>query len=255
MPGKWGLHTFYMKDNVIQSYLPYTRLFSWFTLNQIFRKYNSVYVKPNMSHMGKGIMKAWKSSDGFRLVKVKGRSKRCLTLQNLYENIRKETRSETYIIQKAIDLATFKGSSFDIRVMMMRNAQNHWSYVGMLAKVAGKSSVITNVNRGGGYVITVDQALSGSLSLSKQEQRRMIRELIRLSHRICDRFIRYKYSSQIGIDFAVDSKKKLWLIEVNFDYPSHELFAKMKDHSNYRRIKAIRHSYLNALRTGKIKRK
>lgn len=139
--------------------------------------------------------------------------------------------------------------------MMMRNHQNRWSYMGMLAKVAGKTSVITNVNRGGGYVISVEQALSNSLVLSNLEKRNIIQELIRLSYRICNRFIRYKYSSQIGIDFAIDKNKKLWLIEVNFDYPSHLLFSKLKDQTAFRRIKAVRQSYLRALRNGKFERK
>lgn len=42
---------------------------------------------------------------------------------------------------------------------MMRNSQNSWQYAGMLAKVAGQSSVITNVNRGGGYAISIENAL------------------------------------------------------------------------------------------------
>ncbi|NOV02335.1 YheC/YheD family protein [Paenibacillus planticolens] len=255
LPGKWGLHTFYMKDNVIRAYLPDTRQFNQLTLKHLLGKYQSVYIKPNMSHAGKGIKKAWKSKDGYRLVKVKGKYKTFRTVQKLYKTIRKNTRSEAYIIQQSIDLAELKSRPFDIRVMMMRNSQNRWSFMGMLAKVAGKSSVITNVNRGGGYVISVDQALSDSLELKTMEKRKITQKLIRLSYRICNRFIHYKYSSQIGIDFAIDKNKRLWVIEVNFDYPSHLLFSKLKDQTIYRKIKTVSRSYNNALRAGKFKRK
>lgn len=65
LPGKWGLHTFYMKDNVIRVFLPDTRIFNKLSLKHILDKYQSVYIKPNMSHMGKGIIKAWKSYDTY----------------------------------------------------------------------------------------------------------------------------------------------------------------------------------------------
>ncbi|WP_338130665.1 YheC/YheD family protein [Cohnella ginsengisoli] len=60
---------------------------------------------------------------------------------------------------------------------------------------------------------------------------------------MCNRFDRYKYSRQIGIDYGIDRSGKVWLIEVNFDYPSHTLFAKLKDRSAYRRIKSIAASW------------
>ncbi|MFD0694733.1 YheC/YheD family protein [Paenibacillus sp. GCM10027628] len=250
-----GLHQFYMKDDLIRAYLPHTEWLNRNTFTRFIQKYRSVYLKPNMSHMGKGIMKAWKVEGGFRLVKMKGIARQFKGKESLFNAVRQQAASTPYIIQKAIDLAEIKGRPFDIRVMMMRNRYNRWQYVGMLAKVAGKSSVITNVNRGGGYAVEIDKALAASLSLSKLNQKRLIRELVRLSYRICNRFIRYKYSSQIGVDFALDRQGKIWVIEVNFDFPSHELFARLKNKSIYRGIKVIRHSYLKALKSGSIQRK
>ncbi|WP_338130664.1 YheC/YheD family protein [Cohnella ginsengisoli] len=63
-----------------------------------------------------------------------------------------------HVVQKAIPLAKAGGRSFDIRVMMMRH-RSRWTYIGMLAKVAGAGSVITNVRRGNGYVLSVPEAL------------------------------------------------------------------------------------------------
>ncbi|MGO4274069.1 YheC/YheD family protein [Paenibacillus sp. TAF58] len=139
--------------------------------------------------------------------------------------------------------------------LMMRNSQNQWQFAGMLAKVAGRNSVITNVNRGGGYVIPIEKALGASLRLNNNQKQSIIHELIRLSHRICNRFNSYKYSSQIGIDFGLDQHHKIWIIEVNFDYPSHELFNNLKDKTMYRKIKSLKNSYLKSLRAGMIRRK
>ena len=120
--------------------------------------------------------------------------------------------------------------------MMMRH-RKQWTYVGMLAKVAGRNSVITNIGRGGGYVQTVPEALRAPgkrLYASKVSSR--LREL---SYSICRRFNRYKYTRQIGIDYGIDHTGKIWVIEVNFDYPSHALFAKLSNRSMYHKIKKI----------------
>lgn len=140
-----------------------------------------------------------------------------------------------FVVQKTINLARSNGRPFDIRVMMMRR-RGVWTYVGMLAKVSGKGSVIANVRRGGGYVETVPEALRkaglGGINGKREDLRKM-------SYRICRRFDRYKYTRQIGIDYGVDRNGKIWVIEVNFDFPSHSLFAKLKNKAVYRKIKSI----------------
>jgi hypothetical protein len=121
--------------------------------------------------------------------------------------------------------------------MMMRDKKDEWRYTGMLARVMGPSSIVSNVRRGKGYVITVSQALQESVAPKIKQQQEIIQRLIHTSYAICNRFNRYKYSSQIGIDYAVDPQSRIWLIEVNFDYPSHEIFTHLPDRTMYRLIK------------------
>ncbi|WP_425262328.1 YheC/YheD family protein [Paenibacillus pectinilyticus] len=51
----------------------------------------------------------------------------------------------------------------------------------------------------------------------------------------------------MGIDFGIDQHHKLWIIEINFYYPSHELFIKLKDKTMYRKIKSLRNTYMKDL--------
>lgn len=246
MPGKWGLHTFYMKDSRIAPLLPETKVYAKASFQDMMNRYESVYVKPNMDHMGKGIIKVWKSKDGYRMLKVKGKSRLFTNLESLTGHVHAAVKGKAHIVQRTIPLAEVKGRRFDIRVMMMRDGHNKWRYTGMIAKVAGPSSIITNVRRGGGYAITVGQALGQSVASGRNdEQKRLKKELISSSYAICERFNSYKYSSQIGIDYGVDVDGKLWLIEVNFDYPSHMLFARLRDKTMYRLIKRRRREYRN----------
>lgn len=249
MPGKWGLHTFYSRDRQIARLLPQTELLNANSLRSMLNRFGSVYIKPNLEHMGKGVMKAWKTAEGYRIVKVKGRSQLFPSLDTLVSRVLRSTAGKPHIVQRTIPLAKLSNRCYDIRVMMMRDAGDSWRYSGMLAKVAGPSSIITNVLRGGGYATTVRQALDRSGLPKSRNKQQLVRDLIRMGYAVCRHFNRKKYSSQIGIDFGVDNTGKLWLIEVNFDFPSHELFARLPDKTMYRLIKRRRAEYLRGRRS------
>jgi hypothetical protein len=175
---------------------------------------------------------------GYTFVKVLGkRAPWQPSVQALFKKLQ-IPRSQNHVIQKSINLARFNGRIFDIRTMMMRDKRRRWRYMGSLAKIAGESSVVTNVRRGHGYAMDVSQVLTKCFS--KTQAVRMLQTMKELSHRICKRFDSYKFSCQIGIDFGIDQSGRIWIIEVNFDYPSHVLFAKLKDKTMYNKIRAFK---------------
>lgn len=234
--GKWELHRFYSVDKVVSRHLPPTAVYARKSLHRFLDRYESVYIKPNYEHQGNGIIKAWKTRSGkYTYIKVKGTAAIALPSSDALYRKLSLRRKPIFIVQKDIKLVRSKGRPFDIRVMMMRQ-HGRWTYVGMLAKVAGKGSVITNVRRGGGVVETVTDALrkAGQRGIAIKKA-----NLRKLSYRICRRFSRYKYTRQIGIDYGIDASGNIWVIEVNFDYPSHVLFSKLRDRSIYRKIKSI----------------
>jgi hypothetical protein len=53
--------------------------------------------------------------------------------------------------------------------MMMRNRNRKWKYAGILAKVAGSGSVVSNVIRGRGYALELKKALIKSLKMNKNK--------------------------------------------------------------------------------------
>jgi uncharacterized circularly permuted ATP-grasp superfamily protein len=242
--GKWKLHRFYHQDANLRRYLPETALYSLATLTKFLHRYSAVYIKPDHEHTGKGIIKAWKLNKGYTFIKVRGQSSKIQpSIRSLYRRMGIMAKSPTFVVQKAIPLASVKERPFDIRVMMMRHAKGSWMYVGMLAKVAGTQSVVTNIKRGGGYVMSVPDALDATGRIRKARIQNMTKQLISVSKLVCQRFNRYKYSRQIGVDYGIDVNGRLWIIEVNFDFPSHALFLGLKDKSVYRQIKAIKASW------------
>lgn len=240
---KWSLHRFYRKHPILRSYLPPTRILQFSSLQDFLHSYHSVYVKPDREHRGKGIMKVWKQQQSYLLVHEKGQVKRYRSVKDVYQKIKSKSLHQRYIVQKAISLSRVNGRAFDIRVMVMRNGQGRWQYAGMLAKVAGASSIVTNVARGKGYVLGVEQALRRTGLFQDQRIKQIQRQLISLSLRAAHHFDRYKRSSQIGVDFGVETGGKIKIIEVNFDFPSHSLFAKLADKRDYRRIRRLAKEY------------
>jgi uncharacterized circularly permuted ATP-grasp superfamily protein len=241
---KWKMHRFFAKNSAIAKYLPPTKIFTLKTLTSFMGKYKKVYIKANMQHTGKGIVKAWKSANGYRFVKIRGKVNSAASVTNLYHQIKKAMPIRSIIVQKAIDLPEIKGRFFDIRVMMMRDSKRRWQYAGMVVKVAGQGSVISNVRRGGGYVMTIENALRKSLNFNKDQVAKTKRKLIELSRNIILYSEKYPFFSyQSGIDLAVDKNGRIWIIEVNLHDPSHGLFNKLSDKTFYKRIGKLYRSY------------
>jgi uncharacterized circularly permuted ATP-grasp superfamily protein len=242
--GKWKLHQFYSQYPRINRYLPHTAILTPTTLQRFLGQYDAVYIKATTIHTGRGIIKAWKSENGYKYVLVRGQIRHAATVNDLYLRIRSMFPKQIFIVQKAIDLAKLNGRDFDIRLMMMRDGDRKWNYAGMMVKVTGIGSVVSNLRRGGGYATTVDNALRQSLRYSPQRIEEIKKELVRLGYEIMKASEHYPFFSfQCGIDLAVDKKGKIWIIEVNLHNPSHALFNKLQDKTFFRRIGRLYWSY------------
>jgi uncharacterized circularly permuted ATP-grasp superfamily protein len=243
---KWKLHRFYAANPAIAKYLPPTTVFNPTSLSAYMEKYKTLYIKGNTQHTGVGIIKAWKSPKGYKYVHVRGKVNTAPSIQDLHDQIRQIGPKRIFIIQKAVDLARINGRPYDIRVMMMRDGKRKWQYAGMIAKVFGQGSIISNVNRGRGYATTVDEALAESLKIGSKRVAAIKKELIELSHHLLAYSEKYPvYSFQSGIDLAVDKNGKIWIIEVNLHNPSHGLFNRLTDKTFFKRIKKLYFDYLN----------
>ncbi|TXK68122.1 hypothetical protein FU659_34465 [Paenibacillus sp. N3.4] len=98
------------------------------------------------------------------------------SIRDLYDKVKGGRVGRSILVQKAIDLASINGRPFSIRLMLMRDGQRRWKYAGMIAKVSGEGSVISNVRRGGGYATTVDEALVKSFGYGRERIKRKKRK-------------------------------------------------------------------------------
>lgn len=245
--GKWSLWRFFSPVSGVGTYLPDTAILNQKSLQNFLTKYNSVYIKPSAGWGGKGVLKVWKTVQGYSLVQVRGNTETFLTVENLYSRIEKLREGKLYIIQRAIDLAKVKGRPFDIRLMMIRDPQGKWQYSAMLAKVAGPSSIVTNVARGKGYVMEVEDALRTSLGASPSKIQKIKSEMITLGHKTCEKLDSYNRYWNLGLDLAVDKNGKVWMIEQNTG-PAHSLFARLPNPAAYQRLRDMTGAYFRSRR-------
>lgn len=247
--GKFLLYQFFSRHSQVKSYLPATRRYSPATLEDFLRKHGMVYLKPSGGMMGRGILKVWRANGRIHVKKTVYAPSVFTSLQAATRHIDVLREGKAYIVQEGIHLAKVKGRPFDIRVMVQRDRPGgQWQYSGMLAKIAGANSVVTNVALSRGAVMEVEDALAQAFGWSKREIKRRVDELIRLSMTAAKHFDSYQFYRELGFDLAFDARGRLWMIEQNTG-PSHPLFAKLKTRlSMYRLIQYRWGQYQAALR-------
>jgi uncharacterized circularly permuted ATP-grasp superfamily protein len=234
----------YAEHPDLHKLLPPTSILTLESLSHYLDQYDAVYIKGKNEHTGSGIIKAWKSSSSYRYVKVKGEPIKEKSINDLYQAVKTGRPSRSVLVQKAIDLACINDRPFTIRLMLMRDGERKWQYAGMLAKVSGKESIISNIRRGGGYAATVDEAMAKSLGYGPERIERFKKKLIRTGFDIVDYAVAKGYRThEVALDLGVDKKGKIWIVEVNLCYPSYEVFNRLMDKTYYNRVKQLATAY------------
>lgn len=243
-PSKWEIHKLYSEHPDLKKLLPPTDVLSRDTLSKFLNNYSYVYIKGRNEHTGLRIIKARKTAEGYEFVKVKGKPIYTGSIEDLYDQVKDGRRASSVLVQRAIDLAEIEGRPFSIRLMLMRDRKEKWQYAGMLAKVAGEKSVVTNIRRGGGYATTIEHALSKSLGYSPEQIKKMKEKLIDTSYQLISHATKQGYETyETGIDIGIDKKGQIWIIEVNLAYPSYGLFNRLEDKTYYGMIKKLAEEY------------
>lgn len=230
---KWKRHVRLEANKLVAKHLPPTRLVKRGSLNDYLNRYKVVFIKPVFGSYGNNIIKVTKRKDGYLLHKENAVSK--IDPKQVVGRIYRHMGKSPYMLQKGIPLLKLKGHPIDFRMLLLR-PDDRWLVMGVMGKVATGNRIVTNYNHGG-RPIGFQKALE-SAGWSTEEIDSTYRRMYRIGLAAARTFAgKYKHCRRLGIDYALDTNKGIWIIEVNTN-PSYDLFRYHKNRKLHGRIDA-----------------
>ncbi|MCZ8521965.1 MULTISPECIES: YheC/YheD family protein [Paenibacillus] len=234
---KWIRHLGLIGQRRLRRHIPPTSLLSRKTLNTYMKRYRVLYIKPVFGSFGNHIMKLSRSPRARgRYVVRREQRVQVITGRQVPGVVMRHARSRAFLIQRGIPLLHIGGHPVDYRLMMLRPGRE-WQFMGIMGKVASGARIVTNYNHGG-KAIRFRESLRRA-GFTPRQIDRVFAEMRRVGYLAARQFgSRHKHCRRLGIDFAIDTNKRIWIIEVNTN-PFYELFRHHENRTLYRRIHGV----------------
>lgn len=183
---------------------------------EMMNEFGAVYLKPNQSYQGKGIIKIEKRGDGYRLQNIYGHIK-MISQEHILLKYVTHKMKQKYLIQQAIPF-TVGESLIDFRLYLQKDKEKQWDSPGIMARIGKKGSIITNTKHRidvlpSQYVFARYYGLTNKQIFSLQN------EMIN----ICKETAVYFEESghhlgDIAFDLIVDKELRIWILEFQGGY-------------------------------------
>jgi hypothetical protein len=227
---KWHLFEWLKKSKATKMYIPMTRkLTKKLKLKSLLKRHKILYLKPVKGKAGKGIMRvslvnAKKFPYQLSIQeKQSSANHKYAAIAQLKRHIHSYIGSEKYIVQKGIQLASYNGRPFDLRILIQKNRSGKWQVSGIGGRLAGDLSITTHVPRGGA-IFNPEQLLSANFG--KNGYARMIRRVGKAALDIAKQIEKSSgyLLGEMSMDIGIDTKHRIWFFEANakpmkFDEP------------------------------------
>lgn len=240
LTGKWRVHQTLRKFPEIAPFLPETvpyetpsQLADWLA-----RHGGEAFLKPYNGTHGKRTLRLRTTSNREHL-EITGRDGRNDLLRHTFSSkkegfewIDKFTKDRPFLLQPYLELSTSQGEPYDIRVLMQKNDKGEWELTGMAARVGPKHTLTSNLH-GGGTAHRAQPFLSRELgTVAAEEALSLIRKLsMVIPGSLESHFGRL---AELGIDFGVDRRGSVWVLEVN-SKPGRSSFFRIGDRQSARK--------------------
>lgn len=236
---KIGNAALLLKNAETAKHIPKTEAFTRANLSSMLQEFPSVYIKPNDSAQGKGILRVDLQSNGSYMLRSRDVDGAWFDtdFNQLWLQLNRMKLKRYYLLQQGISSITKAGNPFDIRVHMTR-IKGTWIIAGMVGRLAPMESIVTNYFLEGPSTY-VSELLTTQLYLSSNKAEEMITQLKSLSLQ-ATQIISSAYPkwSEFGLDIGIDSSNHLWIYEINIT-PGASVFQKI-NYKSYLRILNLR---------------
>lgn len=216
---KWRVYEMLVGNPAISPYLPETRLLNQANLKEMAGRYRVLYIKPANGSLGQGIIKTFSKGDGRIYFSTQAGHKYNGSADHpaqFLERTKAFRKQRTYIVQQGIELAKYKDSAFDIRIIYQKNGEGKWLISKKFIRVAARGSSISNLSKGG----RPEQSKTVLGEIYKHKKRLIEQKNTEMKNLCANAADAMEAAGsgilgELGLDIGIDQQGKLWLIEVN----------------------------------------
>ncbi|KOP81621.1 YheC/YheD family protein [Cytobacillus solani] len=212
------VHHLLYSEEYMKPYLPETWMLTEHSLQEMLKKYSSIFIKPIHGSQGRNIIKAINENEALQ-VKISTGTNKDRTFQftdhiQFYQWLLPHLKKRTYLIQQAIPLMSYKNRQLDFRILCHKNFQNTWKVTSAVARLSDDQQFVSNIARGGEIMKPIHILSILSNRETAIQQLKLMKELAieasSIVSQMSDGFI-----GELGVDIGVDEEGKLWIIEIN----------------------------------------
>ncbi|OEF98904.1 hypothetical protein BHF71_02970 [Vulcanibacillus modesticaldus] len=182
------------------------------------QRYRKVYLKARISSQGKKVVKIEqlkKKIFRYSYFDKKLFSHETDSLEYLINDLQTLFKKNPLIIQRAINLIKVRDKISDLRATVQRNGKGELEIVSIAFRLSDKYSPITST-RAKSTVYSFNDFMKEYNYLIKKNKDTFKKEIEHFLKRLYTAIEQeYGFFGEIGIDFGVDRKGKLWFIEPN----------------------------------------
>ncbi|WP_282943061.1 YheC/YheD family protein [Paenibacillus sp. RC67] len=221
---KWTMHKVLSKNASIRKLLPKTVLYHKpQDIAQMFNQCPEVYMKPIRGSLGKHILKLSKQRNKIVVTYNGTLQKQFGTVRELGNFVKTQTHHSQYLLQERIQLISLNDRLIDFRVIIVKDENGNWQWMGIYSRYGPRKYIVSNISAGG-TAQEGTRTLKKILKMGEAEIRTLRGKMERSALHIAKQLeTSGLHVGNIGFDFALDTQKRLWLIEVNHNNPNHTI--------------------------------
>ncbi|UFJ41509.1 YheC/YheD family protein [Brevibacillus humidisoli] len=227
--GKWQVHQILLQSPQLVPYLPETLPYSMQSFLNLLKRDGTTILKPATGTHGAGVIRIDICKKYYSIVGRNHRNqsfvKQIKTLAGIKRFVRRFTMGRMFLVQSYLSLHTPAGDPYDVRVLVQKNGAGKWVTTGSAVRI-GRSNITSNLH-GGGNAVTLHAFLTRYFT---EEKRTTIEQQIDEIVRLLPPFLEEHHGrlTELGIDIGIDTKGKVWIIEVN-SKPGRSVFRLTND--------------------------
>jgi glutathione synthase/RimK-type ligase-like ATP-grasp enzyme len=224
---KYEMYEWLSHFSDVQSFLPETILYTKLgDIHWFLESHSEVYIKPIYGSQGVGIIQVVKKGDCILVrYRLEGKNYEHYYWSKKEANLffKKQLRKKKCIIQKAIHLFKEKNKVVDFRLILVKNQYGEWEDLGLVTRKGENGSIISNISADGQAEIA-EFTLKDTFGLSEVEVNKLRTKMSKLAITAAHSLEKSGvHLGNLGIDLALDTNYKLWILEINNKDPNHTI--------------------------------